>query len=533
MADSKHRKETRKKAAHDESSPGGEGRRPLTVGVIGWNSPRFVEAHAPFIELLKRAVASHGAQPFFYGISGVSDILPAAAADGHPAANGSDAGRIANYGLPARDMVADQIEIVVHQENLGGLLMVPWSVSSLVGMMMAAIRCGVPALFMPCYRRWGLFPGAAPGPTYSQCSMLVVLEVFGLTKLGAIEQLFPKKEKGAAAAAQAAECEPDEVHFAEWAGRRAVEMAKQNISPRRFFSQAAFQNAVSVDMALGNSCETVLHLSALAYESGVPLPLSLFNDGSKRIPQLVPVNRAGEFSMAEFQDWGGLPGLLGAIATSLQPSPMVIGKNIVEVAREHAAMRSSYKMSRPFRKHGGLGVLFGNLAREGAIFRVAGLKESSLVSSGPARVFDSEAACRSAIASKKIKKGEVIVLRYAGPKGSPGMPSLDAVERAIEDRGLGDSVVFLTDGRLTSSGRTPAFVHVSPEAAAGSALSVLQDGDIIFWNFFDKALSVRLTDTEIKVRLSRWKEQEKNMRNSFLYRYSKYTSSSSYGATLV
>ena len=169
----------------------------------------------------------------------------------------------------------------------------------------------------------------------------------------------------------------------------------------------------------------------------------------------------------------------------------------------------------------------------GALFRVAGLKENWLSNSGIAKVFDLEEQCIKALRSKKIKKGDLLVLRYCGPKGSPGMPVLSGLKDALETSGLEESVAILTDGRVLLSGKTPAFVHLAPEAAVGSALSIVEDGDLVSWNFFNRSLSLRLTDTEIKVRLSRWKEQEKNMKNSFLYRYCKYVSPSSLGATLI
>ncbi|OGR85417.1 MAG: hypothetical protein A2901_09320 [Elusimicrobia bacterium RIFCSPLOWO2_01_FULL_54_10] len=210
-----------------------------------------------------------------------------------------------------------------------------------------------------------------------------------------------------------------------------------------------------------------------------------------------------------------------------------MGRNLIEFSRDASTVKSVFRSSRPARSHGGLAILYGNLAAEGAVFRTAGLKETWLAASGPAKVFNSEPECVSAIMAKKLKKGDVIVLRYCGPRGSPGMPSLDSVPHALSERGLEDQVALVTDGRMNPSGKTPAFVHAAPEAAVGSALSVIQDGDIIFWNFNERTLTVRLTDTDIKVRLSRWREQEKNMRNSFLFRYSKYSSSSSSGATLV
>ncbi len=527
-----------------QSTPAAANQTP-NIGIIGWNLPKFMAQHEGYLAEIKRGIESSGGQTIFYGISGGADVLPGFAGNGHRDAQGdlikktTDSNFKPNYWLPSRDMVADQIEVLTHQENLTALVFVPWSVSSLVGMMMATARTGIPAIFLPYYKTWPILSSLGDiqdkkdeiNISYSHCSSLLLLEIFGLTKLGTLESIFAKDDKKNAQTFALGT--GSEMDLASWGGKRVVEMARQNISSKRFFSQASFGNALAVDMALGNSAETVLHLRALAVEAGVPLTPAFINDYAKKVPQLVTMNSSGEFAMNDFKSWGGILPLLGALSGFLQASPTVMGRNLIEFARDAASVKSPFKISNPNRKHGGLSILFGNLAAEGAVFRVAGLKEQWISASGPAKVFNSEAECVSAIQNKKVKKGDVIVLRYCGPKGSPGMPSLDMVPHALEEKGLEDQVVIVTDGRMNASGSTPAFVHVAPEAAVGSALSVVQDGDIIFWNFNERSLTVRLTDTDIKVRLSRWREQEKNMRNSFLFRYSKYSSSSSSGATLV
>ena len=531
------------------------------VGIIGWNSPKFQSTHSAFLEALKSAVSAFGGRAAFLGVSGGSDAsAPAADGNGKPSKSGEENGACAapslssHYGLPSRDIVADQIEMIVHEERLDALLMVPWSVNSLVGMLMAGARCGVPVLFAPHYRSWPQLrtdpAGKDAGPLcYSHCSMPLLLEVLGMTRIGTLEQIFktagkkPARSAGNSPAvvaplAQSMAGGPEDTQFhelAEWAGRRIVEIARQKISPRRFFTEASLHNAVCADIALGGSAESVLHLGAVACEAGVPLPLTIFNETSKRMVQLVQLNKTGEYSLEEFEKSGGLNSLLGALHGFLQPSPTVMGKNIAEIAKENSALRSPFKAGlHAQRKPGtGLAVLFGNLAQEGALFRASGLKESWMAGSGPARVFSSEDAAVEAVRAKKVKKGEVVVVRYCGPRGRPGMPPLWALPRALEDAGLDDAVMLLTDGRLGYPGPLPAIVHVSREAAVGSPLSIVHDGDMIFWNHNDKSLTLRLTETEIKVRLSRWKEQDKNMRNSFLYRYAKYSSSSALGAILA
>lgn len=533
----------REKSTKDISAEGAPA--PLSagplVGIIGWNSPRFLEFHAGFIDALKNTIAGHGCRPVFLGVSGSADNLRSNGfhhlkISGENGANGHS---IVHYGLPSRDIIADQIEMIVQEEHLDGLVMIPWSVNALVGMMMASARCGVPTLVLPHYSAWPELavpadPKEKSQPVYTQWSMLALAEAMGLAKLGTLDYHFRKDKSSQKPAAPPAGAVPAEVfEGVKWGGQRIAEMSKQKISQKRFFSQASFHNALCVDMALGSSTDAVLHLTAVAYEAGVPLPLSAFNDAAAKVPQLVPFNKEGEVQLEEFAKLGGLPALLSALSHTLQASPTVLGKNIFELAKEMSYSRSPFKMDHPVKKQRGLAIISGNLAREGAIFRASGLKDASLAGSGPVRVFNSETECVDAVLAKKIKKGDVLALRYCGPRGSPGMPRLASLAKALDERGLDDSIMILTDGRLQLPGHIPAIVHISPEAAIGSALSILQDGDVVLWSFADKYLTVRLTETEIKVRLSRWKAQDKIMKNTFLYRYSKYSSSSSYGAKLV
>lgn len=505
------------------------------VGIIGWNSPRFMESHSGFIEGIKASVASHGARPVFVGVSGSADVSHFPSRNGHghskSAMEGMGALSAIHYSLPSRDIVADQIELLIQEEHIEGLVLIPWSINSMVGMMMASARCGVPTLFLPHYSSWTdlLAPGQNEEPTYSQWSMLLLLEAMGLAKLGTLDHALRKEKISPPKTGSQAESYEN----VAWGGQRIADMARQKISQKRFFSQASFSNALCVDMAMGASTESVLHLTAVAYEAGIPLPLTAFNDASGKIPQLAPLGKEGEITLEEFTKMGGLQALLAALSHSLQASPTVVGKNIIEIAKEMSLSKSPFRMDHPVKKQRGLSILLGNLAREGAIFRVSGIKDNMLSGMAPCHVFNSESACADAINNKKIKKGEVIVLRYCGPRGSPGMPHLGTLREALVKRDLDDSVLIITDGRLNLPGCIASIVHVSPEAATGSALSIIQDKDVVSWNFNEKLLTVRLTETEIKVRLSRWKEQDKNMKNTFLYRYSKYSSSSSYGAKLV
>lgn len=537
---------------------GNAGSRPV-IGILLWNSSIYQKKEKEFLSLLKKNIENAGGTAFFYPVSGGADFFEtedldsifssAATASG----NGSKPTMLHNYSLPARDLIADQIEVLTQTEPPEGLLMIPWSISSMVGMLMGSVRCRIPTLFFPHYPAFPMFCSsqkenqkkkAFPELFYSQFSFAVLLEAMGLARIGTLETALTdllqtiklnkkknlRKEIVETAASTISESLGESL---QWNAARIVEMARQKITPKRFFSTASFHNALAADCALGGSAETILHLTALAREAEVALTPSFINEMAEKVLPLVPFKKTGEYSLQDFLEDGGSMGLFTVLQPFLKPSPTVSGKNIVELAKMPSRKRLNFKLNKPTKKIGALTVLSGNLAREGALFRVAGIKESYLVYSGTVKVFDREEECIKAIFSKKIKSGMILVLRYYGPKGCPGMPSLSAVARVLKEKKLDEQVAIVTDGRIHLSGKTPSIVHLSPEAAVGSPLSVVQDGDEIFWDFYKKTITLRVTDTEIKVRLSRWREQERNMKNSFLSRYCKYAAPSSLGATLA
>lgn len=528
------------------------------IGILLCNSPLYQEREKEFLDLLKKNIENAGGHAFFYPVFGSADffeteeLTAGLASAANSSGNGSKPPMLHHYCLPSRDLIADQIEVLTQAETPDGLLMIPWSISSGVGMLMGAVRCGIPALFFPHYQAFSPFSSFQRENRkkiwkeelfYSQFSFAVLVEAMGLARIGTLEAaladfLEPDKKKNfrnlrEAERPQALRLSESLKEMVQWNATRIVEMARQKITPRRFFSAASFHNALAVDLALGGSTETILHLTALARQAEIPLPPSLINEMAGKILPLVPFNRTGEYALEDFLEDGGSMGLFTALQPFLKPSPTVSGKNIVELAKFPSGKRLNFKLNKASKKFGAVAVLSGNLAREGALFRVAGIKESYLVYSGTAKVFDREEECIKAILSKKMKSGMILVLRYYGPKGCPGMPPLTAVTKALKEKKLEEQVAIVTDGRLYFSGKTPAIVQLSPEAAVGSPLSVVQDGDEICWDFYKKSITLRVTDTEIKVRLSRWREQERNMKNSFLSRYCKYAAPSSLGATMA
>lgn len=529
----------------------------LRIGIIGSNSSYFKETHQMFLKLIQEQLIARGVHPVFIGISGGSDGFlekPSFVSDGiSQPVKQEPQSMLAHYGLPTRDMIADQIEWIAHEEHLNGWIMLPWSISSLVGMMMATVRCGVPTVFAPFYSAWSHFsilneahPTHKKEFYYSSFSLPVLLEVFGLALMGSFFKTFQYNKNSTAAALKTTasteslllnELQKDTQDFISWNTQRILDLVRQNITPKRFFSQAAFQNAIYVDRALGHSTETVLHLNAIAYEAGVPLSLAYYNESIKKLTIMADLNSSGELSLEHFVQEGGIQALLHSMHHSLHPSPTISGKNLVEIAKETSGTKSTLvKIPDLIDKNKvppGMVVLSGNLSREGSLFRAIGVKEHWLSHMGPVKVFRSEKDAVLSIETKKIKKGDVIVLSYCGPRGSPGMPALQTLQYSLEHHKLDGEVMVLTDGRILSPGKIPCITHIAPEAAVGSTLSILQDGDVVAWNYQEQTLMARLTETEIKVRLSRWKEQIRDPKNTFLNRYSKYSSSSAYGAILI
>jgi dihydroxy-acid dehydratase len=286
-------------------------------------------------------------------------------------------------------------------------------------------------------------------------------------------------------------------------------------------------------MALGGSTNTVLHLPAIANEAGIKLPLELFDEISKQVPQITLLEPAGDHYMEDLDRAGGIPAVLSAIKQKLVSNLTVSGKNITEIAKESMVLdKDIIRAHKPYHKEGGIAILKGNIAPDGCVVKQAAVSDKMKVFQGPARIFDSEEAAMAAILAKKIKKGEVIVIRYEGPRGGPGMREMLGPTSALQGMGMADSVALLTDGRFSGGTRGPCIGHISPEAADGGPIAALRDGDVIIIDIPKRQLSVRLTDTDINVRLAKWTAPQAKFKFGYLSRYAKLVSSANTGAVL-
>jgi dihydroxy-acid dehydratase len=322
--------------------------------------------------------------------------------------------------------------------------------------------------------------------------------------------------------------------IAQASGERIVEMVRKNIKPRDIITQKSLENAIVVDMALGGSSNTVLHLMSIAHEAGIDLGLKTFDKISRLIPHITNLEPAGEHFMEDLEYAGGIPAVLKRLKTKLNNVLNVSGEKTFEIADK--TLISDEDVIRPlnkaYHKQGGIAVLHGNIAPSGAVVKQSGVSEKMMKFSGKARVFNREEEAMQAIMSRKIKAGDVVVIRYEGPAGGPGMREMLAPTAAIVGMGLADSVALITDGRFSGGTKGPCIGHISPEASAGGPIAVLKDGDIISIDIPNRKLEVKLSQAEINKRFKSWRTVEPKIKTGYLSRYSRLVTSADMGAVL-
>jgi len=320
--------------------------------------------------------------------------------------------------------------------------------------------------------------------------------------------------------------------IAQASGERIVELVKKDIKPLDIITKESLENAVAVDMALGGSSNTVLHLMAIAHEAGIKLDLKTFDEISKSTPHITNLEPAGPHFMEDLEYSGGIPAVLKRLKDKLNNTLTLSGKKIFDIA--NGAKIYDEEVIRPYTRayhqQGGIAVLFGNLAPDGAVVKQAAVSPKMMQFTGRAKVFNREEEAMQAILDGKIKGGEVIVIRYEGPAGGPGMREMLAPTAAIVGMGLADSVALITDGRFSGGTKGPCIGHVSPEASSKGPIAILKDNDIITIDIPNRKLSVDLTKAQIEKRFKSWKPVPPKIKKGYLARYSKMVSSADKGA---
>jgi dihydroxy-acid dehydratase len=323
--------------------------------------------------------------------------------------------------------------------------------------------------------------------------------------------------------------------LAQASGERIVELVKKNITPLDIFNKKSFENAIIVDMALGGSSNTVLHLMSIAHEAGIKLDLKDFDRISKQTPHITNLEPAGEHFMEDLEYAGGVPAVLKRLKNKLNNTLTLSGKKIFEIAQEAEIFDEEVirPINRAYHRQGGIAVLFGNLAPSGAVVKQSAVSYKMMKFTGRSKVFNREEEAMQAILNNKIKKGEVIVIRYEGPAGGPGMREMLAPTSAIVGMGLAESVALITDGRFSGGTKGPCIGHVSPEAASRGPIAILKDNDIITIDIPKRKLEVKLSNLEIQKRFRSWRPIAPKIKTGYLTRYSKLVSSADKGAILL
>ncbi len=492
---------------------------------------------------IEKGVHAGGGWPLFFGLPGICDGI----AMGH---------RGMHYSLPSRELIADMVESVATAHAFDGLVLLTNCDKITPGMLMAAARLDIPTIVVtagPMHS--GNFRGervnlisafeavgkvrkgemseldlaelevcACPGPgscqgMYTANTMACVTESLGMSLPGCATALAISGEKR---------------RLAFESGKRIVSLVKEDLTPRKIMTKNAFENAIRIDMALGGSTNTTLHIPAIAYEAGIDLPITLFDSISRETPHLCNMLPGGHHYLEDLDAAGGIPGVLSRFKDVLKDSPTVSGTSIMERAKAGRVGNNDVirPLDKAYHKEGGIAVLTGNLAPKGSVVKQTAVSEKMQRFEGTAVVFDSEEDAMKAILDGKIKAGHVIVIRYEGPKGGPGMREMLSPTSAISGMGLGDSVVLLTDGRFSGGTRGPCIGHISPEAAEGGPIAIVQDGDTIVLDIPNRKLQLKLSDNEIKKRFEGWKPREPKIKSGWLARYAKVVTSANTGAVV-
>jgi dihydroxy-acid dehydratase len=483
-------------------------------------------------EAVKAGIFEAGGTPFEFNTIAVCDGL----AMGHQGMR---------YSLPSRELIADSVEVMVQAHRLDGVVLISDCDKITPGMLMAAARLDVPAISVTGgAMESGRFKGEKVGVSNVFEGMgrviaekmteeeLARLENVACPGCGSCNGMFTANTMACLTealgmslpyCATALATSAEKLRIAKKTGERIVGLAQENLKPSQILTREAFENAVAVDMALGGSTNSVLHLSAIAREAGTTLPLSVFDKISRRVPHLCSMVPSGPYDMEDLDNAGGLPALLKELSPLLHVDALTVtGCTVSENVHDAEVWNSDVicPLANPVHKGGGIAVLMGNLAPKGAVIKTVAVSPKMMRHTGPARVFDSEQESVAAMKKREIQPGDVIVIRYEGPKGGPGMPEMLVPTATITGMGLSESVALITDGRFSGATRGPCIGHVAPEAAEGGPIAVVKNGDAITIDIANRVLSVDLTDEEIKKRLEAWKPKPPRITKGYLTRYS-------------
>ncbi len=525
-------------------------RKPLVAVVNSWTEAN--PGHYHLRELawhVKSGILAAGGTPLEF-----STIAPC---------DGIVQGEGMHYVLPSRDIIAASVELMVQAHRFDGMVMLCSCDKIIPGMLMAAVRCDIPTIFLtggtslPCKGGLSAHPFDAPivasdvkeamGSHKSgkigdrelayieanacaspgACSMMgtantmsCIVEALGLSMPGCATMPSVSSAKLASA---------------RLAGEQILRVMECGLTPGQIVTEASISNAIRVGVSIGGSTNMLLHVPAIAREAGIRIPVDLFDKISRQTPLLAKFKPASQFNLLDFHEAGGVPALMKEIEDLLELDiPTVTCKPLQENLSEARVFRREviHSLEDPIAPEGGIAVLYGSLAPEGSVVKQSAVDPEMLVHSGPARVFDSEEDVRDYMSSKRVQPGDVLIIRYEGPKGGPGMREMSIPAAMLIGMGLGSSVAMVTDGRYSGASRGPCIGHVCPEAAEGGPIALIRDGDTIDIDIPNRRLEIRISRSELEERRSKWKPEPPRTGRGLLEIYRKLVSGANEGAVL-
>lgn len=501
-----------------------------------------------FGKIVKEAIREAGGVPFEFNTIGVDDGI----AMGHIGMR---------YSLPSREIIADSIETVVSAHWFDGMVCIPNCDKITPGMMMAALRLNIPTVFVSGgpmkagvtsdgkkISLSSVFEGVG---AYQSGKLdekgLTELEQFGCPTCGSCSGMFTANSMNCLAEALGLALPgngtilavaPERREFVKRSAKQLMNLIKDDIKPRDIVTEKAIDNAFALDMALGGSTNTVLHTLALAHEAEIEYPIQRINEVAARVPHLSKLAPASDHHIEDLHEAGGVSAALyelskkeGALhLDTLTVTGKTLGENIAGCEiKDHEVIRP---IDNPHTEKGGLAVLFGNLAPDGAIIKTGGVQNGITSHEGPAIVFESQEEAINGIVNGKVKEGHVVIIRYEGPKGGPGMPEMLSPTSMIVGMGLGPKVALVTDGRFSGASRGLSIGHASPEAAEGGPLAFVENGDHIVIDIENRTMDVQVDEEEWEKRKGNWKGFEPKVKKGYLARYSKLVTSASTGGIM-
>lgn len=506
--------------------------------VPGHVNMREIERH------IEKGIHTGGGQSFIFGVPAICDGI----AMGHSGMS---------YSLPSRELIADTVESVANAHKLDGLVLLTNCDKITPGMIMAAIRLDIPCIVLTVgpmldgkceHKNLTMVKGTfeAVGQFKNgeiDAATLAKYEIESCPGVGACQGLYTANTMACltevlgmslpgCATSSAVSAKTKRIAFDS--GVMVNELIKKQITPSKIITKDALRNAIIVDLALGGSTNSILHLLAIANEAGLDITLEDFAELSHKVPQLIKLDPSGVLTMTDLDNAGGIPAAMKTIKSAISEFKNTTGVSMMSVeeivAKAWCDNEVIRPVSDPVTANPGLAVLYGNIAPEGAVVKISGVEKEALVFTGKAKVYNSEESAMDAIMTDKVVAGDVVVIRYEGPKGGPGMREMLAPTAAIVGKGLGKSVALITDGRFSGGTRGLCVGHICPEAAVGGVIGIINDGDEIFVDIPNRKMELKVSEEEMNTRKEKFVPIEPKIKKGYLVKYAKTVSASNKGA---